>query len=211
MISSLTGTVEHVGLTQAVLNVSGVGYLFSATPQTLATLHVGEHGRVLTSMIVREESMTLYGFASVDEREIFEIMMGVSGIGPRTALAVLSVHTPDAVRWAVTNDDEKALTKVSGIGPKGARRILLELSGKLTPVDQPDAPHPLEAAAPDQEWRNQVIGGLVGLGWSDKDAQKALELTLHDDPGLEETKDVSRVLRATLSRLGRDRSTGGSR
>ncbi|MGO1182106.1 MAG: Holliday junction branch migration protein RuvA [Micrococcaceae bacterium] len=211
MISSLTGTLEHVGLNQAVLNVSGIGYLFSATPQTLATLHEGQHGRVLTSLIVREESMTLFGFATADEREIFEIMMGVSGVGPRTALAVLAVHTPDAVRWAVASDDEKAFTKVSGIGPKGARRILLELSGKLAPVEAPVAALSDPAGSADQEWMEQAIGGLTGLGWNDKDAQKALEITVRDEPELAETKDVSRILRATLSRLGRDRSTGGSR
>lgn len=211
MISSLTGTVEHVGLNQAVLNVSGVGYLFSATPQTLATLREEQQGRVLTSMVVREESMTLFGFATSDEREIFEIMMGVSGVGPRTALAVLAVHAPDAVRWAVANDDEKAFTKVSGIGPKGARRILLELTGKLAPVEAPSPMPSVDSASADQEWMDQVVGGLTGLGWNDKDAQKALEVTMRDEPELAETKDVSRVLRATLSRLGRDRSTGGSR
>lgn len=211
MISSLTGTVEHVGLNQAVLNVSGVGYLFSATPQTLSTLHEGRQGRVLTSMIVREESMTLFGFATADEREIFEIMMGVSGVGPRTALAVLAVHAPDSVRWAVANDDEKAFTKVSGIGPKGARRILLELSGKLAPVGPPVTDPTTDSGAADQEWTEQVIGGLTGLGWNDKDAQKAMEITLRDEPELSESQDVPRILRATLSRLGRDRSTGGSR
>ncbi|WBL18175.1 Holliday junction branch migration protein RuvA [Citricoccus sp. NR2] len=211
MIASLTGTVEHVGLNQAVLNVSGIGYLFSATPQTLATLREGEQGRVLTSMIVREESMTLFGFATTDEREIFEIMMGVSGVGPRTALAVLAVHAPDAVRWAVAHDDEKAFTKVSGIGPKGARRILLELSGKLTPVEAPPTAASEGTSPAGQEWMDQVVGGLTGLGWNDKDAQKALETTVRDEPELAETQDVARILRATLSRLGRDRSTGGSR
>lgn len=210
MISSLTGTVDHLGLNQAVINVSGVGYLLSATPQTLSGLHQGQTGTVFTSLVVREDAMTLFGFSAVDEREIFEIMLGVSGIGPRTALAVLAVHEPEAVRWAVANDDDKAFSKVSGIGPKGARRIILELSGKLVPTGDA-APTPETAAAAEPVWKEQVIAGLTGLGWTEKDAQKALDTTVKDQPEVVENPDVAQILRTTLSHLGRGKSGGGSR
>ena len=131
MIASLTGRVAQVGLDHAVINVNGFGMLVYATARTLSKLRTGEEATVLTTMIVREESMTLYGFSEPAEREVFDMMLSVSGIGPRIALAVLSVHTASEVERAVATGDDKAFTKVPGIGPKGARRIVLELAGKL--------------------------------------------------------------------------------
>ena len=131
MIASLTGHVTHVGLESAILDVNGFGMLVRATARTLSNLRTGSTATLLTSMIVREDSMTLYGFAEPAEREVFEMMLSVSGIGPRIALAVLSVHTATEVERAVATGDDKAFTKVPGIGPKSARRIVLELAGKL--------------------------------------------------------------------------------
>ena len=203
MISSLTGTVESVGLNHAVINVSGFGMQFWATPQTIAHLRTGEAGTVLTTMVVREDSMTLYGFATPDEKEVFEVLLGVSGVGPRLALAVLAVHDPETVRIAASSGDDKAFTKVPGIGPKGARRIVLELTDKLVPTGQPVAAGD-QAAAPDAAppWLDQVLEALTGLGWTEKDADKAVKDTLTHEPGLEESGDVATVLRATLRHLG---------
>lgn len=131
MIASLTGRVAQVGLDHTVIDVNGFGMLVHATARTLSKLRTGEEATVLTTMIVREESMTLYGFSEPAEREVFDMMLSVSGIGPRIALAVLSVHTAAEVERAVATGDDKAFTKVPGIGPKGARRIVLELAGKL--------------------------------------------------------------------------------
>lgn len=212
MISSLTGTVDHVGLHQVVLNVSGVGMLVHATPHTLAGLRLGETGTVHTSLVVREDSLTLYGFGTPDEREVFEVLLGVSGIGPRLALAVLAVHTPEAVRVAASGGDDKAFTKVPGIGPKGARRMILELADKLVPTGTeesgsgPAAPTP--AAAP---WTDQVLEALTGLGWSEKDAEKAVISTLAHQPELEEAGDVGAVLRATLRHLGQGQTARSGR
>lgn len=205
MISSLTGEVEHVGLNQAVICASGFGMAFAATPQTLSGLRVGEQGRVFTSMVVREDAVTLYGFASSDEREVFETMLAVSGIGPRLALAVLAVHAPEDVRLAATSGDDKAFTRVPGIGPKGARRIVLELADKLVPAGQPVAgaegaqPASLAGSMP---WMDQVLEALTGLGWTEKDAQKAVTSTISHEPDLEESGDVATVLKATLRHLG---------
>ncbi len=212
MISSLSGTVESVGLNHAVINVAGFGMQFSATPQTISHLHVGASGRVLTTMVVREDSMTLYGFATADEKEVFEVLIGVSGVGPRLALAVLAVHDPETVRVAASSGDDKTFTRVPGIGPKGARRIVLELADKLVPTGAP-VPGGAEEAdasmAPD--WLDQVLEALTSLGWTEKDADKALKDTLRHEPELEESADVATVLRATLRHVGQGQSARSGR
>ncbi len=211
MISSLTGTVESVGLNHAVITVSGFGMRFSATPQTLAGLRLGEPGRVLTTLVVREDSMTLYGFATEDERDVFDVLLGVSGVGPRLALAVLAVHEPEAVRVAASSGDDKAFTKVPGIGPKGARRIVLELTDKLVPTGTPVAASGEPAGVPATPWLDRVLEALTGLGWSEKDAERAVQDTLRHEPGLEEAGDVATVLKSTLRHLGQGQSTRSGR
>ncbi|MDQ0093904.1 MULTISPECIES: Holliday junction branch migration protein RuvA [Micrococcaceae] len=204
MISTLRGVPQQVNLNNAVIEVGGFGMLIQATPQTLATLQVGREAFVHTSMVVREDSMTLFGFASGDEREVFEVLTGVSGIGPRTGLAILSVHTPEEVRIAASTKDTKAFTKVSGIGPKGAQRIVLELNGKLVPTG---APVPAGSpAAP--TWEPQVLEALTGLGWTEKDANKALEALAKNDPEIVATGSVPEILRAVLRSLGRGNRPG---
>ncbi|QCU77902.1 Holliday junction branch migration protein RuvA [Citricoccus sp. SGAir0253] len=212
MISSLAGTVESVGLNQAVIAVSGFGMQFSATPQTLAGLRTGEPGRVLTTLVVREDSMTLFGFATPDEKEVFEVLLGVSGVGPRLALAVLAVHDPETVRIAAHAGDDKAFTKVPGIGPKGARRIVLELADKLVPTGAP-VPAPADGgdAADAQPWLDPVLEALTGLGWTERDADKAVRDTVAHEPELEESGDVASVLRATLRHLGQGQSARSGR
>jgi holliday junction DNA helicase RuvA len=212
MISSLTGTVESVGLNHAVINVSGFGMQFAATPQTLGGLHVGEAGRVLASMVVREDSMTLFGFATADEKEVFEVLLGVSGVGPRLALAVLAVHDPEAVRIAASSGDDKAFTKVPGIGPKGARRIVLELTDKLVPTGAPGAGAGEQPAlAGSMPWMDQVLEALTGLGWTEKDADKAVKDTIRHEPELEESGDVASVLKSTLRHLGQGQTSRSAR
>ena len=147
MISTLSGTVAHVGLHEAVLEVGGVGLLVAATPATLAGLKVGETARVQTHLVVREDSLTLFAFRTAEEREVFTTMLGVSGIGPRIALAVLAVHSPADVARAVAAGDDKAFSQVPGIGPKGARRIVLELAGKLVLPEEEPAPQAGPGAA----------------------------------------------------------------
>ena len=204
MISTLRGVPQQVNLNNAVIEVGGFGMLIQATPQTLATLHVGREALVHTSMVVREDSMTLFGFASGDEREVFEVLTGVSGIGPRTGLAILSVHTPEEVRIAASTKDTKAFTKVSGIGPKGAERIVLELNGKLVPTGTPvPAGSP---AAP--SWEPQVLEALTGLGWTEKDAAKALDALAKNDPQIVASGSVAEILRAVLRSLGRGNRPG---
>lgn len=205
MIASLTGTVEYVGLDRAVIASGGVGRLVFATPQTLSSLHQGREAHVHTHLVVKEDSLTLFGFADRAEQEVFEILLGANGVGPRLALAVLAVHPPEAVRLAVTREDEKALTQVPGIGPKLAKKILVELSGRLAPTgaEVPEAADPDEAPeVPAEAWHADVVEAMVGLGWSEKDAVKRVEATLTAHPELDEGRDMAALLRATLREVG---------
>ncbi|MBG6181199.1 Holliday junction branch migration protein RuvA [Arthrobacter sp. CAN_A1] len=204
MISSLRGTVSHVGLNSAVLDVNGFGMQILATPQTLATLRTGQEAQVFTAMIVREDSMTLFGFEEADQREVFETLLGVSGVGPRLALAVLAVHTPEAIRVAASSGDDKAFSKVPGIGPKGARRIVLELADKLVPLGT-------AGTTPKNTWQGQVLTAMMGLGWSEKDATAAIDAATAEAPEVAATGDVGAILKLTLRRLGQDGARASAR
>ena len=131
MIAFVRGTVAGVTLTSAVLEVGGVGLELHCTPGTLATLSIGSPATLPTSMVVREESLTLFGFLDDDEKSVFELLQTASGVGPKLAQAMLAVHSPDELRRAVTHEDVKALTRVPGIGQKGAQRIILELKDRI--------------------------------------------------------------------------------
>ncbi|MET3173274.1 UNVERIFIED_ORG: Holliday junction DNA helicase RuvA [Arthrobacter sp. UYCu721] len=209
MISFLRGTVAHVGLSSAVIDLNGAGMSVNATPQTLSRLRTGEEGKLFTSLIVREDSLTLFGFASDDEREVFDVLLSVSGVGPRLALAVLAVHEPEAIRVAAHTGDSKTFTKVPGIGPKVAGRIVLELAGKLVPhgtAGAAGASTPAEAA-----WKPQVVAAMTSLGWSEKDAAASIEKALADDPEVEFRGNVAEILRTTLRWLGQDGARAGNR
>ena len=176
MIAHLHGTVAAVAPDGAVIQVGGVGMRVQCTPGTLATLTPGEHAQVATSLVVREDSLTLYGFGSDDERNVFELLQTASGVGPRLALAMLAVHTPDALRRAVATEDLGALTMVPGIGKKGAERIVLELRDRLGPPGESGVAGGLPGARPQRaaQWRDQVQSGLVNLGWAARDADQAI-------------------------------------
>ncbi|WP_426002863.1 Holliday junction branch migration protein RuvA [Paenarthrobacter sp. NyZ202] len=209
MISFLRGTVAHVGLSTAVIDLNGAGMSVYATPQTLSHLKVGSEAKLFTSMIVREDSLTLFGFADDDEREVFEVLLSVSGVGPRLALAVLAVHEPEAIRMAAHTGDNKAFTKVPGIGPKVAGRIVLELAGKLVPHGTGAVASPAVAAGPD--WKPQVVAAMTSLGWSEKDATGSIDKAMADSPELVDSGNVAQILRATLRWLGQDGARAGNR
>ncbi|MDP9986559.1 Holliday junction DNA helicase RuvA [Arthrobacter oryzae] len=180
-----------------------------ATPQTLSHLRVGEEGKVFTSLIVREDSLTLFGFADDDEREVFEVLLSVSGVGPRLALAVLAVHDPEAIRVAAHTGDSKTFTKVPGIGPKVAGRIVLELAGKLVP--QGTAPAPGAGTPAEAAWKPQVVAAMTSLGWSEKDASTSIDKALADEPEVSFRGNVPEILRTTLRWLGQDGARAGNR
>jgi Holliday junction DNA helicase RuvA len=183
MIAHLDGTVSAVAPDCAVIDVGGVGLLVQCTPGTLAGLHPGERARVATALVVREDALTLYGFATQDERNTFELLQTASGIGPRLALAMLAVFSPDQLRRAVAAADVAALTSVPGIGRKGAQRIVLELAGRLGAGDGSAAAagtagavsgNGAGPAAGAGSWQDQVRAGLVSLGWPAREADQAI-------------------------------------
>ncbi len=200
MIAFVRGTVADVTLSSAVLEVGGVGLELHCTPHTLATLHVGSSATLPTSMVVREESLTLFGFLDDDEKSVFELVQTASGVGPKLAQAMLAVLSPDALRRAVAGEDVKALTTVPGIGQKGAQRIILELKDRIgVPLGSGAAPRTL--ALPVQEtWRTQVHDGLVGLGWSAKEAERAVDGVAGD---ARDQPDVAGLLRAALRSMSK--------
>ena len=199
MIASVRGPVRHIGLDRVVVEVGGVGMLLHTTPATASALHLGREAQLATTLVVREDSLTLYAFGSDDERDIFEQVQTVSGVGPRIALAMLSVLAPDRLRAAVTSADLATLTKVPGIGRKGAERIVLELRDKLGMPSAAAAGTTAPAGAT-AAWRDQVAEALVGLGYSAKQADDAVSRAAEAAPA---DADVSAMLRAALRELGR--------
>jgi Holliday junction DNA helicase RuvA len=191
----------------AVIEVGGVGMRVQCTPGTLAALKPGETAQVATSLVVREDSLTLFGFVTDDERNVFELLQTASGVGPRLALAMLAVHSPDALRRAVSAEDLRALTMVPGIGQKGAQRIVLELKDRLGPPGDDGAVLPGKVTPRAPAWRDQVQSGLVNLGWPARDADQAIaaledEGVIGSDGG---AVDVATVLRAALRKLSKQR------
>jgi Holliday junction DNA helicase RuvA len=211
MIASVTGRVAAVSPDGAVVEVGGIGLAVQCTPGTIARLQVGGNARLSTSLIVREDSLTLYGFADDDERQLFELLQTANGVGPRLAQAVLAIHPPREVRRAVSMADVKALMQVPGIGKKGAERLILELRDRLgsttsdTSLDAPAVPG-LPSVTPVAPWRDQLTSALVGLGWSTREADGALtELAPVADEQIAATGsiEVAVLLRQALQLLGR--------
>ncbi|CAI9410388.1 Holliday junction branch migration protein RuvA [Nocardioides sp. T2.26MG-1] len=198
MIAFVRGQVAAVTLSSAVLEVGGVGLELMCAPGTLATLRVGQQATLPTSMVVREDSLTLFGFVDDDEKQTFELLQTASGVGPKLAQAMLAVLSPDDLRLAIAGDDVKRLTRVPGIGQKGAQRIILELRDRIgAPTGAGRS-----AVAPTQGavWRDQVHQGLVGLGWPARDAEKAVDAVA---PEAGDVPDVAALLRAALRTLSK--------
>jgi Holliday junction DNA helicase RuvA len=196
MIAFVRGQVAAVTLSSAVLEVGGVGLELMCTPNTLATLRPGQSATLPTSMVVREDSLTLFGFVDEDEKQVFELVQTASGVGPKVAQAITAVLAPDDLRRAIASDDVKTLTRVPGIGQKGAQRIILELKDRIGP---PVGARPA-ASTPGAAWRDQVHQGLVGLGWPVREAEQAVD-AVADQAG--DTPDVPALLRAALRTLSK--------
>ena len=212
MIASVNGRVAAVSPDGAVVEVGGIGLAVQCTPGTIARLQVGENARLSTTLVVREDSLTLYGFADDDERQLFELLQTANGVGPRLAQAVLAIHPPREVRRAVAMGDLKALMQVPGIGKKGAERLVLELRDRLgaptgdTSFDGPGLPaagSPITAVAP---WRDQLTSALIGLGWTSREADNALTAlapVVDEQIAATGAVDVAVLLRQALQILGR--------
>ena len=200
MIASVRGVVAAIAPDSAEIEVGGVGLSVQCAPGTLAGLKAGAEARLATSLVVREDSLTLYGFADDDEKQLFELLQTASGVGPRLAQAVLAVHQPDAVRRAVAGGDIATLTRVPGIGKKGAERLVLELRDRIGPVAVgPDGAAGVLGGA----WQDQVRQGVIGLGWSAAQADQAVAAVAETLDG--EIPPVPVLLRQAIRLLGRTR------
>ena len=197
MIASVRGEVLSIGLDHAVIEVGGVGLTVQAVPATLAALRPGEQARLATALVVRDDSLTLYGFADAEARELFMLLQTVSGVGPRLALAMLAVLEPDVLRTALAKGDLALLTRVPGIGRKGAERLVVELRDRVTAPAPPTA----TTAAAVTALPTQVTDALVGLGFATRQAEQAVAAVLADG----DAQDTAAVLREALRRLGRNR------
>jgi holliday junction DNA helicase RuvA len=198
VISSVRGPVLSVGLDHAVIEIGGVGFAVQSAPSTLATLRRGEETQLFTALIVREDSLTLFGFADTDARDLFWMLLTVSGIGPRLGLAMLAVLEPDKLRAALSEGNIAMLTQVPGIGKKGAERLIIELRDKVgaLPVNGEVPITPSASAV-----RSSVVEALVGLGFAMKAAEQAVDGVLAENSA----GDTSAVLRKSLAILGRKR------
>ena len=195
MIASIRGEVLDIALDHVVIEAAGVGYKLMAAPSTLATLRRGSEARLITAMIVREDSMTLYGFPDADARDLFLTLLGVSGVGPKIALATLAVYDATALRRALADGDVTALTRVPGIGKRGAERLVLELRDKIGPVGT----SPAATSVNGHGVRSPVVEALVGLGFAAKQAEEAIDKVMANEP----EATTSSALRAALSMLGK--------
>ena len=180
-----------------------MGFAVQVTPRQALTLRVGSEARLHTVLIVREDDLSLFGFGSVDELAVFDHLRSVTGVGPKSALGVLAVLTPAEVARAVAMEDDAAFRKVSGIGPKTAKLIVVSLAGKLQGIMA--SPH--HESSPDTA--ASVIAALLGLGWNERLAAEAVDSALRD-AGEGERENVQAILRRALAELGPQRTTGGA-
>lgn len=195
MIASLRGSVTHANAGRVVVDVGGVGIAVTCPPQTALGARPGDVIDLHTTLVVREDSLTVYGFADADQRDAFEAVQMVTGVGPRTAMALLATLSPDELRRAVAQEDLATLVRVPGIGRKGAQRLVLELKDRLGPSAAPGEP------AVDG-WEESVRSGLESLGWSRREADAAITAVAPLAAG-NEAVDVAELLRAALRSLDR--------
>jgi Holliday junction DNA helicase RuvA len=200
MIASVRGRVTALQPDGAVIEVGGVGLAVQCAPGTLAGLRTGVEARLATSLVVREDSLTLYGFADDDEKHLFELLQTASGVGPRVAQAVLAVHSPDTVRKAIANADLATLTRVPGIGKKGAERLVLELRDRIGPVSVGADGVPSQS---NSAWQEQVRQALVGLGWTAGQADQAVAAVAETVDGV--APPVPVLLKQAIRLLGKTR------
>lgn len=196
MISLINGVVRSIASDRAVVEVGGVGLAVSLTSQTTAQLNLGTPVQLFTSLVVREDSLTLFGFLDEESRSAFELVQTVSGFGPKVALAILGAHTPQSLAVAIAQEDIKAIEKVPGIGRKGAQRLILELKGKISDfgsVDHKQIHQPV--------WREQLTSALISLGFTAKDSDSAITAVVsqYADSGVDaQNVDISELLKAAL-------------
>ena len=204
MISSVRGNVIAIAGPAVIIEVGGIGLSIQVTPQHALSLRVGSEASVRTALIVREDDLSLYGFADADELTVFDALRGVTGVGPKSAMGVLAAMDPGEIAGAVAREDDAAFRKVSGIGPKTAKLIVVSLTGKLA-----ISPRGSAAGRPAQSVEESVLVALVGLGWNERAASQAVDEALAGATATER-ENVPALLRLALTRLGPSQYAGTS-
>jgi len=197
MISLLSGNVRSIQGDRLVVEVGGFGLTVLVTPSTTTQVNLGSQIQLFTSLVVREDSLTLFGFVNEESRSLFELVQTVSGIGPKVALSILGALTPEDLGRAIAQEDIAAIEKVPGIGRKGAQRLILELKGKLS-----DLSHAQLYKRHQPAWREQLSSALVSLGFSPKESDAAISnvvATLQSDGVDASTLELSELLKLTLA------------
>ncbi|MCR2800852.1 MULTISPECIES: Holliday junction branch migration protein RuvA [unclassified Microbacterium] len=204
MISSARGRVLHLDPDSVIVDVNGVGFSIAVTPQLSRSFHVGDEIVLHTHLVVREDALALFGFATRDELSVFLQLISVSGVGPKSALGVLASLTVDQIAQAVTAEDDAPFRRVSGIGPKTAKLIVVQLAGKLQALGLGGTGGAVASGKADEKVVAQVVAALVGLGWSERIAAEAVG-PVAEAASERQRGDVSALLRLTLAQLGPSR------
>jgi Holliday junction DNA helicase RuvA len=198
VIASLNGVVKATALNSVVVEVGGVGLLVQVSPRLAASMTVGLSAHLHTTLIVREDSLTLFGFESAGDRELFELLQTVTGIGPKVAQSALSVFDAPEIVSAILNEKLASLERIPGLGKKGAQRLILELKEKVKNF----AVHSVDGKT-SAGWREQLTEALVGLGFTSRDTDEALDLvSAHFGSSLPST-DIAALLKFALQTRGR--------
>jgi len=197
MISTLTGTIRSLSTEKLIIEVGGVGLSVLINPQTSASVALGSQSTFYTSLVVREDSLTLFGFLTEEVRNLFELVQTVSGVGPKVALSIMGALTPEDLARAISQEDTSAIERVPGIGKKGAQRMILELKGKLSDLSSGGT---YKGHQP--PWREQLTSALVSLGFSPKESDSAISSVvndLHANDAEPSTVDLSELLKLALA------------
>ena len=201
MISLVNGTVRSLTSDRAIVEVGGVGLAITITPATSAILNIGAPAQFFTSLVVREESLTLFGFLDDEVRSLFELVQTVSGIGPKVAMSIVGALSPNQLGLAIANEDISAIEKVQGIGRKGAQRLILELKGKLTDFGTGE-----KSTHHQPVWREQLSSALISLGFTARESDQAITTVVNqiaEEGGDANSADLSDLLKRALQKGGR--------
>ena len=199
MIASVSGVVKAATLNSAVIEVGGVGLQVSLPARFAASLSVGTHTEIFTTLVVREDSLTLFGFDRADSRDFFELLQTISGIGPKVAQSALSIYEPEELASAISNENAAALERIPGLGKKGAQRAVLELKEKVSDIS---LRHKIGNASKSY-WRTQLLSALIGLGFSARDAESTIDAVASELGANVDKTDISQLLKMALQNKGR--------
>jgi Holliday junction DNA helicase RuvA len=199
MIASVSGVVKATTLNSAVIEVGGVGIQVALPARFAASLIIGTHAEIFTTLVVREDSLTLFGFERASSRDFFDLLQTVSGIGPKVAQSALSIYEPEELASAIASENSAALERIPGLGKKGAQRTVLELKDKVSDLARTQS----SGSSAHSHWRTQLQSALIGLGFTARDAESTIDVVASDLGTKVDQTDISQLLKLALQTRGR--------